>query len=137
MSESMPATTAAPKKAQRQPWDKAPEENDLWYARFVRFVALGPGRSVSLLTRGRRNAYPVPAHWPIQAKQWQWRERAKAFDDAAKASPTLINEFNVLLVALRQSAPNGEAVKFEGLAYQAPTAEDYDDNEADSLSATN
>lgn len=105
MSEpSMATATPTRNKQPRQPWDQQPEEKALWYARFLRFVALGPSRSVSLLATGRRNAYPVPAHWPIQAKQWSWRERAKAFDEAAKANPRIIQVFNALLTVTTDEA---------------------------------
>jgi hypothetical protein len=92
----------------RVPWQQQPGENDLWYSRFIRFVALGPGRSVSLAATGRRNAYPVPAHWPIQAKQHDWRPRARAFDEAVTKDPELIAEFNQRLQTLATTAPNGE-----------------------------
>ena len=125
------------------PWDPQTGENDLWYARFLRFVALGPGRSVSLVATGRRNAYPVPAHWPIQAKQRSWRERASAFDaealKALRARSTIedrveiIEDFNARLAALASTAPNGEGhylqASIEAGGYKAhlPDEEDEDD----------
>lgn len=135
-----PVAAASPvrpmRKADAKPWEQQPGENDLWYSRFLRFVALGPGRSVSLVATGKRNSYPVPAHWPIQAKQKLWRERAKAFDEAAKANASLIELFNALLATLAVSAPNGEgvaltkAVKAGG--YQAPPDdEDYGEDDLD------
>lgn len=70
----------APVREPKDPWDQRPDDNDRWYGRFLRYVALGPTRSISLVVRGRRNAYPVPAHWPAQAVQRDWKARAQAFD---------------------------------------------------------
>jgi hypothetical protein len=114
-----------PSPMPHHPWDQQQGENDLWYSRFLRFVALGPTRSVSLVATGRRNAYPIPAHWPIQAKQRSWRERAAVFDKAAKDDPTLVDTFNVLIGAFILKAPNGEAGLLHGVVYQAPT-DDYE-----------
>jgi len=109
MIEPVPDAARAAPAVEIEAWSQQPGENDLWYSRFLRFIALGPSRSVSLLAMGRRNAYPVPAHWPIQAKQWNWRERAKAFDEAAKVDPRLIEQFNNRLEAVAAEATNGEA----------------------------
>jgi hypothetical protein len=131
--------------AERHPWDQQPRENDLWYARFLRFIALGPGRSVSLVATGRRNAYPVPAHWPIQSKQNSWRERATAFDEAVvlalKARNTiedrvdLLETFTNRLMALASTAPNGEAELLQAAlqagGYQLSRDEDEDYDEAE------
>lgn len=124
-----PAMVGRPrvKPANQQPWDQQSGENDLWYARFLRYVALGPTRSVSLVARGRRNAYPIPAHWPIQAKQQNWKARAENFDAAAKADPAAVDRFNLRLGALRVNADrkiNGEAELLVGVAYQAPSPDD-------------
>lgn len=110
-------------------WDRQPKENDLWYSRFLRFVALGPGRSVSLVATGRRNAYPVPAHWPIQAKQWSWRERAQAFDEAYKTDPAKLGKALLSLLATALPlATNGETELLEKTiesgGYHPPEDED-------------
>jgi hypothetical protein len=140
---------AAKRKSEitRAPWDQQPGENDLWYARFLRFIALGPGRSVSLVATGRRNAYPVPAHWPIQAKQNSWRDRAVAFDEAVvvalRARSTIEDQVELLeiftnrLMALASTAPNGEAELLEAAlkagGYQLPPSDDEEANDFDSL----
>jgi predicted secreted protein len=96
---------------------------------------------VSLVATGRRNAYPVPAHWPIQSKQNSWRERASAFDDAVvlalKARNTiedrvdLLETFTNRLMALASTAPNGEAELLQAAlqagGYQLPSSEDEED----------
>ena len=123
-------------------WDQQPGENDLWYGRFLRFVALGPGRSVSLVATGRRNAYPVPAHWPIQAKQHHWRERASVFDSAVLLAlrsrntiedrVEIIETFNNKLIGLAATATNGEADHLDAAlkagGYQLPSTDDEDDD---------
>lgn len=121
---------AAPK---REAWDQQPNENDLWFIRFLRYVAVGPGRSVSIVATGKRNSYPVPAHWPVQAKQMNWRVRAVAFDDAAWRNPALVDTFNDTLTAFLPNARNGkEAEKLaETIAaggYQVPPPREDDPN---------
>lgn len=111
------------------PWARHEGQNELWYARFLRYVALGPERSVSLVARGRKNAYPVPAHWPVQAKQQAWKVRAEAFDAAAKADPSLVHMFNALLATTAATAPNGEGEKLQGLTYQVPLRDEYADED--------
>lgn len=71
--------TAAPTA---KPWERRADENDLWYERFIAYLKLGPGRSVSLVSTGKRNSYPIPSHWMIVAKRNEWRERAAAYDAA-------------------------------------------------------
>lgn len=65
-----------------KPWEHQPFENDLWFERFLHYLKLGPRRSVSLAATGKRNAYPLPSHWMIVAKEHLWRERAYAYDKA-------------------------------------------------------
>jgi hypothetical protein len=125
-------TSPSPRKVRTAlpAWSQQRGENDLWYFRFLRFVALGPGRSVSLVSTGERNHYPVPAHWPIQAKQLNWRERAKIFDEAAKEDPALITTFNGLLESFAVPASEQEKKHLKGLMrYMAPEIdEDYEDS---------
>lgn len=138
MAESVAATPSTSKAAAPRPtpvrdlWSQGPGENDLWYIRFLRYVALGPGRSVSLVATGERNHYPVPAHWPVQAKQLSWRTRAAAFDAAALKDPRLVKTFNGLLASLLPNArAGGEAERLAATiktgGYQIPPELDEND----------
>lgn len=112
--------TPRPRKSV-QPWEQQPGENDLWFSRFLRFVALGGERSVSLVSTGKKNYYPVPAHWPMVAKRDSWRERAKAFDEAYRKDEATMNIwFVTALVAVRGRIPAIEAHKTMGVAYLPP-----------------
>jgi hypothetical protein len=116
---------AAP--ATRQPWAQQPGENGLWYARFLRYLALGPTRSVSLVAKGRRNAYPIPAHWPIQAKQKDWKARAEAFDAAVRADPTVADQFHALVVGTQEHLVSPkEQDLLMGVTYTMPPPDDED-----------
>lgn len=124
---------ATPVAAKREAWDQQTSENDLWYIRFLRYVAMGPGRSVSLVATGKRNSYPVPAHWPVQAKQMDWRPRAAAFDDAAWRTPELVDVFNNTLTAFLPNARIGKeaqklAETIEAGGYQVPPPREDDPN---------
>lgn len=112
MESATAASARAPRVAARSilPWQQQPGENALWFARFIRYLALGPGRSVSLVAVGRRNAYPVPAHWPAHAKQADWNARGKAFDKAARSDPSLIATLNETLAEWARTAPPTEGV---------------------------
>lgn len=124
MTEPVAATASVTEPAVlvREQWDPQIGENALWYARFLRFVALGPTRSVSLVAKGRRNAYPIPAHWPIQAKQHRWRERATAFDEAARNDPRVVDYFNTTLIIMTRDRLIGEdeRMRLDGVMYIVP-----------------
>lgn len=141
MAEAAAAqTVTAGRAVKKEPWSQLAEENDLWYGRFLRFVAIGPKRSMSILTKGRPNAYPVPAHWPMQASQLKWRERATAFDDAARANPRVIQIFNDQLrtFALATSGKEGPALQAAALAgYHVPDPDDDGEEAADSAAQAN
>lgn len=114
-------------------WYQQPGENDLWYARFLRFVALGAERSVSLVSTGKKNYYPVPAHWPMVAKKDRWRERARAFDEAHRKDEAGMNRwFVAALVAARDKVHTEEAHKMMGVAYMPPPVMDDEDESSDS-----
>lgn len=137
MTEPAVSSSAAkrrvPPPAPRAAWDQQPGENALWYARFLRYVALGPDRSVSLVSTGERNHYPVPAHWPMVAKQRNWRVRARAFDEAARKDEALMTStFVSMFTAARMAAPPDEADKMMGIMYQPPP---HDEDEQDSSTA--
>lgn len=128
-------TRAKPVPSTKRPWEQRPVENDLWYVRFLRYVALGPGRSVSLVSKGKRNQYPVPAHWPVVAKQLSWKDRARAFDAAASKDPALIRVFYDLLeevlVRVRTSLrateePDRLAATLKAGGYQIPPPAETD-----------
>lgn len=122
--------TPRPRKSM-SPWEQQPGENDLWYSRFLRFVALGAERSVSLVSTGMKNYYPVPAHWPMVAKQRQWRERAKAFDEAARKDEAAMNRwFVVALVAIRDRVPVGEREKTMGVMYTLPRQDEDESSDS-------
>lgn len=137
LAESVAAMPSESKAARlrplptREPWDQRQGENDLWYIRFLRYVALGPGRSVSLVAKGQRNAYPVPAHWPVQAKQLSWRDRATAFDHAALIKPSLVTKFNDTMTTFLPKVREGkEALALAAsikIGYQVPPELDEDD----------
>lgn len=93
---AQPTPRASARKA-TSPWERQPFDTDLWFARFLFYMALGPRRSVSKAAMGRPNAYPVPAHWPIQARQLNWKARAEAFDAEAIANPSLVTRFNTFI----------------------------------------
>lgn len=120
-----------PRRASVAPWEQQPGENDLWFSRFLRFVALGAERSVSLVSTGQKNYYPVPAHWPMVAKQKQWRERAKAFDEAHRKDEAAMNKwFTTALVSVRERIPAIEAHKTMGVAYMPPARDDDESSDS-------
>lgn len=122
---AVPAKTSA--RRSTKPWERQPGEKDLWYARFLRYVALGPTRSISLVAKGRRNAYPVPAHWPVVSVQDNWRERATAFDEAARKDAHLITVWflSALETARTRLTDPTEQAKMRGLQYRPPEEDDH------------
>jgi hypothetical protein len=68
-------------------WERQPEEPNRWYARFERYRLAGPGRSLlgtvtaERAERGVQRSTSVPQAWAKNAKKWQWRDRAEAWDE--------------------------------------------------------
>jgi len=66
----------------REPWERQPRESRLWFNRFEHFRNLGPERKISdtfavfFPTKKKIMASPFYK----KAKEWQWRERAEAWD---------------------------------------------------------
>jgi hypothetical protein len=72
---------------QQQPWERQPGEPNRWYARFERYRLAGPSRSLLGIVnterqeRGGKRGSSVPQAWAKNAKAWQWRVRAEAWDE--------------------------------------------------------
>jgi len=80
-----------------RPWDRQRNgkglEPNLWYSRFVEFLRLGPRRSVLELYNqyiqdrdgeGATRRTSTPSSWGRAAVEWNWRERAEAWDEAER-----------------------------------------------------
>lgn len=133
MTESaVPAAATTRRRATLLPWEQQVGENDLWFSRFLRYVALGPRRSVSLVATGERNHYPVPAHWPMVAKQRDWRARAQAFDEAARNDEVMVTKLNDTMQMMATIVTSKESAQLAEARYQPPPPTD-DDESADSL----
>ncbi len=86
-SAQKPAAVQAPAgcPAAVKPWDPRPGEPALWHSRFGLYLRLGVGRSIEKCHRdcaeveGRAPSRPSP-NWYSVAREWQWEERAKAWD---------------------------------------------------------
>jgi hypothetical protein len=66
--------------------DRLPHEPDRWYARFELFRSLGPARTIDAAyriaaIRDNLHAKRPGALWYDNARRWQWRERAQAWDN--------------------------------------------------------
>ena len=68
-------------------WERLPEENSLWYGRFLLFRDMGPSRSLlgtvhaeEAKKRKEKQSFSPPGAWSVAAKQWNWKERAEAWD---------------------------------------------------------
>jgi hypothetical protein len=73
--------------AQPESYKQQSREPNLWFARFERYRLAGPCRSLlGILNaerqqRGARPGKSLPEAWAKNAKRWQWRERAEAWDE--------------------------------------------------------
>lgn len=72
------------------PWDRLPEEPNLWFDRFMRFRLMGVRRSVRAVylrefsQKADEGGEKPPAAWYEAAKEWRWRERAEAWDETER-----------------------------------------------------
>ncbi|MFN8463933.1 MAG: hypothetical protein U0X20_00220 [Caldilineaceae bacterium] len=86
-----PATITSSSAASIKPWDPRPDEPSLWYSRFGIYLRLGVSRSIEKCHRDcsevegrpldekKRSTRPG-ANWYQVAREWEWEERAKAWD---------------------------------------------------------
>jgi hypothetical protein len=69
-------------------WERKPDEPARWYARFEVYRLLGPSRSMEAayrsVTEGSKRKRAV-ARWYLAAKEWQWKDRAEAWDAVERA----------------------------------------------------
>ena len=71
------------------PWEIQPSEPPRWYARFEAYRRLGPTRSIERVFEAEVDAGAVNGRRPGQAwykaaREWQWAERAEAWDAAER-----------------------------------------------------
>ena len=69
-------------------WERQDGEPNNWYSRFVLFLQMGPSRSLlgavnieKAQKSPEKPSMSVPGAWKEAAKQWNWRERAEAWDE--------------------------------------------------------
>lgn len=72
---------------EREAWEQLEGEPNLWYGRFALYRLLGPKRSLRLahrqeVTKSRQKPQYLPGSWHDASQQWNWRERAEAWDAA-------------------------------------------------------
>jgi len=79
-----------------QPWDRQLkdgkfEEPSLWFGRFIAFCQMGPTRSILECVNqhrdqiGQKRSNNVPGSWRRRSEQFDWRNRAEAWDAAELA----------------------------------------------------
>lgn len=76
-------------------WERQPEEPSLWFARFLLYRNEKPARRELLeaariyqaqASKGPYKPYKhTPGAWKVQAEQWNWKDRAEAYDKARQA----------------------------------------------------
>lgn len=69
-----------------KPWDRLPEENNLWFDRFTNYRLMGATRSLlgavnaEKVLKGAKKTISVPEAWSIAHDRYNWKERAEAWD---------------------------------------------------------
>lgn len=66
-------------------WEKQPGEPDRWFGRFHQYLLMGSQRSLLGCYKAespekREKAESTPKSWDVAAREWNWKERASAFD---------------------------------------------------------
>lgn len=65
------------------PWERQPNEDNNWFARFNAFREIGSQRSLLGLynSQSKKKRLGVPQVWTERCRVWRWRERAEAWDE--------------------------------------------------------
>jgi hypothetical protein len=83
---------------ERKSWEQMEEEPDLWYGRFRSYLRLGSKRSVNALyAKAAKNSekqrnLDAGGDWYDIEKEWNWKERARAYDEYQRAEEDRIIE---------------------------------------------
>lgn len=78
---------------EKRPWDRLSGEPIRWYSRFDKYRLMGEQRSMVAVYRetskgrstkrnGTKSDSNVPGPWSKAAQEWNWKERAAAWDEA-------------------------------------------------------
>ena len=72
-------------EGERRVWERREGEPGRWYGRFLIYLELGPARSLREACRvanrkTREQVHCAYGSWCDQARRWEWRERATAWD---------------------------------------------------------
>lgn len=87
--------------ADRDPWERLPDEPSRWYERFDLYRLLGPTRALRVAYRRYRElrgmkdlrvGSGIPPEWAHTAKQWLWKERAELWDAHCRMEQERITE---------------------------------------------
>lgn len=78
-----------PTEIEAKPWDQQPGESALWFGRFTQYRLLGPRRSIDSAHRASKpieglTGQTAGAHWFKAAREWDWKARAEAWDEAER-----------------------------------------------------
>lgn len=75
----------------REPWKRQAKESTMAYEAFLRYVGMGPQRSIAKTARGLSKSKATLMEW---SKRWHWQERVRAFDEMVedKALETTIDK---------------------------------------------
>lgn len=74
------STTDSPGEESLRPWDQLPQETDLWYERFIRYMLMGPSRSVPKVAAIFGASPNALSSWFAKAKDNHWHDRARKWD---------------------------------------------------------
>jgi hypothetical protein len=96
------------------PWEKMPQETDLWYERFFLYLTLGPTRSIPQLIQNLgMSPASASSFYPI-SKKFSWKQRAQAWDSLQHEKELMaISEEKVQSKIRRTSFLNKLLVKME------------------------
>jgi hypothetical protein len=81
--------TEGRESTEAKPWDQQAGESSFWFNRFTQYRLLGPRRSIDSAHRASKpveglTGQTAGSHWFKAAKEWNWKERAEAWDQAER-----------------------------------------------------
>ena len=117
-----------------KPWDQQPDEPPEWHNRFHIFLTLGPSRTLTAAFHEWSGSDGKHSSTVSQrAKEWRWKERAMAFDQANREEKAAFEAARAAEARERRIRKNNKILESVATALDTADLENLSTEEARAL----